>query len=106
MCRLTETQKQVMKSFYGSTRAKAKSKMESFLAQKEQQEQIAQVVVDKLIAQKAVTPDASDMLLNDWLDIWQKEYLSYKAQHQGQLQNQGLHLCSESPQHTLPPESF
>ena len=70
------TKKPKIKAFYGKTRTEVKDKMEAFLAEKEQQERIAQVVVDKLVAQKVVTPDANDMLLNEWLDIWQKEYLS------------------------------
>ncbi len=70
------TKKQKIKAFYGKSRKEVKDKMDAFLAEKEKQEQIAQVVVDKLIAQKEVSADATDILLSEWLDIWVKSYLA------------------------------
>ena len=70
------TKKQKIKAFYGKSRKEVKDKMEAFLAEKEKQEEIAQVVADKLIAQKAGDSDTTDILLSEWLDIWVKSYLA------------------------------
>ncbi len=70
------TKKQKYKCFYGKSRKEVKAKMDAYLEQKEEQEQFAQAVADKVTAQSQAAEHEDDLFLSDWLDIWHKSYLS------------------------------
>ncbi|MCR5294759.1 MAG: site-specific integrase [Lachnospiraceae bacterium] len=70
------TKKQKYKCFYGKSRREVKAKMDAYLEQKEEQEQFAQAVADKVTAQSQAAEHEDDMFLSDWLDVWHKSYLS------------------------------
>ena len=70
------TKKQKYKCFYGKSRREVKAKMDAYLEQKEEQEQFAQAVADKVTAQSQAAEHDDDLFLSDWLDVWHKSYLS------------------------------
>ncbi len=70
------TKKQKYKCFYGKSRKEVKAKMDAYLEQKEEQEQFAQAVADKVTAQSQAAEHEDDLFLSDWLDVWHKSYLS------------------------------
>lgn len=70
------TKKQKYKCFYGKSRREVKAKMDAYLEQKEEQEQFAQAVTDKVTAQSQAAEHDDDLFLSDWLDVWHKSYLS------------------------------
>lgn len=70
------TKKQKYKCFYGKSRREVKAKMDAYLEQREEQEQFAQAVADKVTAQSQAAEHDDDLFLSDWLDVWHKSYLS------------------------------
>ena len=77
-----ETSRQIRKSFYGKTRGEVKVKLEAFLDQQDDNQVSPELTPPRPIPKGSVTgpyaspQDANDLTLNEWLDIWENEYLA------------------------------
>ena len=77
-----ETSRQIRKSFYGKTRGEVKVKLEAFLDQQDDNQVSPELTPPRPIPEGSVSgpyaspQDANDLTLNEWLDIWENEYLA------------------------------